>query len=144
MLAAEQGKLMLAASVASFLLVTSSFFRLRDGEELAYLLGYELPWSVAVMAGAIALGDGERSRQIRNAQQRQRERDGDRHRDAAHGAAEAGPQHGPDGAAGEQGHGEDAESDVIRAARACAFLHGLGIARSQPWWRSAAGWLPGM
>ncbi|WP_283135101.1 sensor histidine kinase [Rhizohabitans arisaemae] len=73
--AAEHGKLMLAGGVAVFLLLSSSFFRLRDGQELAYLLGYELSWSVAVMAGAVALGDGVRSRRIRNAQQRQRELD---------------------------------------------------------------------
>lgn len=73
--AAEHGKPVLATSVATFLLASSSFFRLRDGEELSYLLGYELPWSVAVMAGAIALGDGVRNRQLRHAQQRQREAD---------------------------------------------------------------------
>lgn len=73
--AAEHGKVVLATGVATALLVCSGFFRLREGEQLAYLLGYELPWSVAVMAGAIALGDGVRSRRIRNAQQRQREQD---------------------------------------------------------------------
>jgi signal transduction histidine kinase len=73
--AAEHGRLLLATSVAAGLLVTSSYFRLREGEEMAFLLGYELPWSVAIMAGAIALGDGVRSRQIRHAQQRQREDD---------------------------------------------------------------------
>ncbi|HEX6682150.1 MAG TPA: sensor histidine kinase [Candidatus Limnocylindrales bacterium] len=73
--AAEYGKLLLATSVSVLLLVASSFFRLREGEGFAYLVGYELPWSVAIMAGAIALGDGVRSRRIRNAQQRQREQD---------------------------------------------------------------------
>ncbi|WP_144120197.1 sensor histidine kinase [Catellatospora sichuanensis] len=73
--AAEYGRTVLAVSVAAVLLAGSSFFRLRDGEELGYLFGYELPWSVAIMAGAIALGDGVRNRQLRSAQQRQRERD---------------------------------------------------------------------
>lgn len=73
--AAEQGRTLPAISVGSVLLAASCFFRLRDGEQLNYLLGYELPWSVAVMAGAVALGDGVRSRQIRNAQQRRREQD---------------------------------------------------------------------
>ncbi|GAA1641815.1 histidine kinase [Saccharothrix algeriensis] len=73
--AAEQGRTLLAISVGSVLLAASCFFRLRDGEQLSYLLGYELPWSVAVMAGAVALGDGVRSRQIRHAQQRRREQD---------------------------------------------------------------------
>ncbi|RJL36198.1 sensor histidine kinase [Bailinhaonella thermotolerans] len=73
--AAEHGRPVLATAVAAFLLVASSFFRLREGEQLAYLLGYELPWSVAIMAGAVALGDGVRSRRIRNEQQRERERD---------------------------------------------------------------------
>ncbi|WP_202805848.1 sensor histidine kinase [Actinopolymorpha alba] len=73
--AAEHGKVLLATSTAVVLVAASSFFRLREGTALGYLFGYELPWSVAIMAGAIALGDGVRNRQIRTAQQRQREQD---------------------------------------------------------------------
>jgi signal transduction histidine kinase len=71
--AAERGKLVFAALSATFVLAASLVFRIGEGEGRAYLLGYETPWSAAIMAGAIALGDGVRSRAIRAEQQRQRE-----------------------------------------------------------------------
>jgi signal transduction histidine kinase len=72
--AAEQGKARLAVGAAVGLLAVSNFFRLRDGEDLGYLIGYELAWTVALMAAAIALGDGARNRRRWQAEQRERER----------------------------------------------------------------------
>ncbi|WP_211588848.1 sensor histidine kinase [Allorhizocola rhizosphaerae] len=60
--AAEHGKTRLAVGVALALLAVSNFFRLRDGEDPGYLIGFELAWSVAMMAAAIALGDSVRNR----------------------------------------------------------------------------------
>jgi signal transduction histidine kinase len=71
--AAEHGKTKLAMGVAVGLLAISNFFRLREGEDLGYLVGYELAWSVALMAAAIALGDGVRNRRRWQAEQRERE-----------------------------------------------------------------------
>jgi signal transduction histidine kinase len=71
--AAEQGKARLAVGAAAGLLAVSNFFRLRDGEDLGYLIGYELAWTVALMAAAIALGDGARNRRRWQAEQRERE-----------------------------------------------------------------------
>jgi signal transduction histidine kinase len=71
--AAEHGKPKLAMGVAVGLLAISNFFRLRQGEALGYLVGYELAWSVALMAAAIALGDSVRNRRRWQAEQHQRE-----------------------------------------------------------------------
>jgi signal transduction histidine kinase len=71
--AAERGRPVFAASTGAVLLLGSLFFRIGEGQGSNYLIGYELPWSAAIMAGAIALGDGVRGRQIRVAQQRERE-----------------------------------------------------------------------
>ncbi|WP_220447606.1 histidine kinase [Nonomuraea diastatica] len=71
--AAEHGRPRLAVGVAVALLAISNFFRLRQGEELGYLVGYELAWSVALMAAAIALGDSVRNRRRRQAEQHERE-----------------------------------------------------------------------
>ncbi len=59
--AAERGRIRAAITVSSILVIVSTCFRLRDGETLAYLLGYELVSTVALMAAAIALGNGTRS-----------------------------------------------------------------------------------
>jgi signal transduction histidine kinase len=71
--AAERGKVLFAGLCGAVLLLGSLIFRIGEGDGLGYLLGYDTPWSAAIMAGAIALGDGVRSRQIRLAQQRDRE-----------------------------------------------------------------------
>jgi signal transduction histidine kinase len=73
--AAERGRLLVAASTAAVLLGGSLIFRIGEGQGSNYLLGYELPWSAAIMAGAIALGDGVRSRQQQAARQREREQE---------------------------------------------------------------------
>lgn len=71
--AAEQGRLRLAVGVALVALVGSTVYRLFDGDSVDYLLGFEAASSVAVMAGAIAVGDGVRSRRQWHAEQRRRE-----------------------------------------------------------------------
>jgi signal transduction histidine kinase len=68
---ASEQRHILAAIVVSLLLVgVSTYFRLRGGEAPASL-GYELASSVALLAGAIALGDGARARRDLRAEQAQ-------------------------------------------------------------------------
>lgn len=70
--AAEVGRAGWALGTAVGLLVISSAFRVAEGDDLGYLFGYELASTVAVMAAAMALGDGVRSRRLWHAEQRQR------------------------------------------------------------------------
>lgn len=60
--AAEAGRLRWAAGIAAALIVVSTVARALTGETTSYLLGYDLPITVAVMGAAIAAGDGVRSR----------------------------------------------------------------------------------
>jgi signal transduction histidine kinase len=60
--AAQAGRWRAAAAVGAALVVVSTVARAMTGETTAYLLGYELPITVAVMGAAIAFGDGLRSR----------------------------------------------------------------------------------
>jgi signal transduction histidine kinase len=69
--AAERGKVSAAIVISAILLIVSTYFRLRDGESVAYLLGYELVSSAMLMAAAIALGHGTRSRRALRAEQEQ-------------------------------------------------------------------------
>ncbi|MEU4773353.1 histidine kinase [Micromonospora sp. NPDC023644] len=70
--AAEAGQLRWAVLVGLGLLVLSTAFRAMGGTSVAYLIGFELASSVAIMAAAIALGDGVRSRRLRRREQRWR------------------------------------------------------------------------
>lgn len=67
--AAEQGHMTAAVVVGLLLLVVSTYFRLDEVESLAYLLVYELVSTVALMAAAVALGDGARTRRALRAEQ---------------------------------------------------------------------------
>ena len=60
--AAEAGRTEWAAGSSIALLMVSTLARLGQGQDVAYLLGYELASTVAVMGAAIALGDGARQR----------------------------------------------------------------------------------
>jgi signal transduction histidine kinase len=60
--AAEAGRIRWAVGVGAGLLTVSTVARLLTGETARYLLGYELPITLAVMGAAIAFGDGVRSR----------------------------------------------------------------------------------
>lgn len=60
--AAEAGRTEWAAGSSIVLLGVSTLARLGQGQDVAYLLGYELASTVAVMGAAIALGDGARQR----------------------------------------------------------------------------------
>ncbi|MEE2031375.1 sensor histidine kinase [Rhodococcus chondri] len=62
--AAEQGYLRWAAGVATGLLVLSTSVRIGQGDDLSYLLGFELAGSIGLMAAVIALGDSVRSRRM--------------------------------------------------------------------------------
>jgi signal transduction histidine kinase len=69
--AAEFGHLTAAIVFSLILVIGSTYFRIRDGEAIAYLLGYELISTVTLMAAAIALGDSTRSRRALRAEQEQ-------------------------------------------------------------------------
>jgi signal transduction histidine kinase len=68
--AAEQRRIPAAIVVSLLLVAVSTYFRLRGGEAPASL-GYELASSVALLAAAIALGDGVRARRDLRAEQAQ-------------------------------------------------------------------------
>lgn len=69
--AAEAGHTRWAVGGATALLSLSTLIRLGEGQDPAYLLGYELASTVAIMGAAIALGDGTRQRR-EGARQRRR------------------------------------------------------------------------
>lgn len=71
--AAEAGKLRWAVGTALVLQAIGTTYRLLVGQSPAYLLGYELATTVALMAGAIALGYSMRARRLLHAQQRAQE-----------------------------------------------------------------------
>ncbi|MFC9088853.1 sensor histidine kinase [Nocardiopsis dassonvillei] len=54
--AAEAGRTLWSVGLAAALVLVSTFTRLQQGQDPAYLLGYELPTTVAVMGAATALG----------------------------------------------------------------------------------------
>ncbi|MCF6476336.1 sensor histidine kinase [Nonomuraea sp. MG754425] len=60
--AAEQGRLRWSAGTAGALLVVSTTQRIMEGDDVAYLLGFETMTSAGLMATAIALGDSVRAR----------------------------------------------------------------------------------
>ncbi|HEY0735189.1 MAG TPA: sensor histidine kinase [Herpetosiphonaceae bacterium] len=69
--AAERGRVTAAIVISLILASVSTYFRLRDGESVAYLLGYEMVSTATLMAAAIALGDSTRSRRALRAEQEQ-------------------------------------------------------------------------
>ncbi|MFN8492451.1 MAG: sensor histidine kinase [Caldilineaceae bacterium] len=69
--AAEQGQLGAALLVSLLLLSASTVYRYLQGQSLAYLLGYELTSSATLMAAAIALGEGTRTRRALRTEQAQ-------------------------------------------------------------------------
>jgi signal transduction histidine kinase len=60
--AAELGRPRWAGAIALSLLVISTAVRLGQGDDLAFVLGLEVPTSAALMVAMIALGDSVRSR----------------------------------------------------------------------------------
>lgn len=69
--AAEARRLIAAVATAVTLVVVSLFFRLLDGQDVAFVVGYDLVGHVALMAAAIALGDSVRGRRAERAQRAQ-------------------------------------------------------------------------
>lgn len=69
--AAELGHLTASIVVSLLLIVVSTYFRLREGQPVAYLLGYELVSTATLMAAAIALGDSTRARRVLLAAQKE-------------------------------------------------------------------------
>lgn len=68
--AAEAGKLTAAAVTATVLVLVSTTFRLREGDDPAYLLGFELASTAGLMVAAIALGAAVRATRLLRAEQR--------------------------------------------------------------------------
>lgn len=68
---AEAGRLGAAILVSLLLIGVSTYFRILDGQPLAFLLGYELISAATLMAAAIALGDSVRARRALRAEQEQ-------------------------------------------------------------------------
>ncbi|MEU4408735.1 histidine kinase [Streptosporangium sp. NPDC023963] len=64
--AAEFGRLVHAVVTATVVIAVSLSFRLAEGDDFSFVVGYELAGHILLMAAAIALGDSLRSR--RNAQ----------------------------------------------------------------------------
>ncbi|PZF85844.1 sensor histidine kinase [Micromonospora endophytica] len=60
--AAEYGRLAAAVSVTVLVVVVSVGFRLAEGQDFSFVVGYELAGHVLLMGAAIALGDSVRSR----------------------------------------------------------------------------------
>ncbi|MGN9844560.1 sensor histidine kinase [Nonomuraea sp. H19] len=68
--AAEAGSLVVAATVAGALVLVSTMFRLREGDDPEYLLGFELSSTIGLMVAAIALGAAVRATRLLRAEQR--------------------------------------------------------------------------
>jgi signal transduction histidine kinase len=60
--AASYGRTPWVVAAAAALVVVSTVARVLEGQDIAFLLGYELASTAAVMGAAIALGDGARQR----------------------------------------------------------------------------------
>ncbi len=60
--AAELGRVAWAIGAGILALATSVFFRLAEGQEVSLVIGYEFAGHAFLMAGAVALGDSNRSR----------------------------------------------------------------------------------
>lgn len=65
--AAEQGRMRWAAGTGCVLLVISYGYRVRAGQDLGYLFGYDLIVSLVILVGAVAAGDAVRSRRLARA-----------------------------------------------------------------------------
>lgn len=68
---ADQGHVLAAAAVSAVLLIVSTYFRLVEGQSVAFLLGYELVSSLMLMVAAIALGVNTRAQRALAAEQEQ-------------------------------------------------------------------------
>jgi signal transduction histidine kinase len=68
--AAEAGAVVSAGAVAGLLVLVSTTFRLLEGEDPQYLLGFELASTVGLMVAAIALGAAVRATRLLRAEQR--------------------------------------------------------------------------
>lgn len=79
--AAEAGRPRWAAGAAVALVAVSTFFRVREGDDIAYLLGYEFAVTATLMAAVIALGDSVRSRRGWQAELRRQARAADLERE---------------------------------------------------------------
>jgi signal transduction histidine kinase len=69
--AAERGRAPAAIGISVILVIVSTYFRLRQGQSVAYVLGYEFASTATLMAAAIALGDSIRARRALRAEQEQ-------------------------------------------------------------------------
>jgi signal transduction histidine kinase len=68
--AAEAGKLLVAAATAAVLVLVSTLIRLREGDNPAYLLGFETALTIGLMISAIALGASIRATRLLRVEKR--------------------------------------------------------------------------
>ncbi|MGC5028301.1 sensor histidine kinase [Micromonospora sp. DT229] len=68
--AAEYGRLAAAVTAAVLVTVVSVVFRLAEGQDFSFVVGYELAGHLLLMGAAIALGDSVRSRRAAQADAR--------------------------------------------------------------------------
>nr|WP_306204179.1 histidine kinase [Actinoplanes sp. RD1] len=69
--AADAGRAGTAAVTSAGVLAVSLVFRLREGDDPGFVLGYDLTTNLILMVVAIALGDAVRSRRVQRDQQRE-------------------------------------------------------------------------
>lgn len=69
--AAEAGRLATAVATAALVVAVSLTFRLVEGQDPAYVVGYELASHLGLIVTAIALGDSVRSRRAEKSRQRE-------------------------------------------------------------------------
>ncbi len=72
--AAEAGRLAVATVTAAALVLVSTYFRLGEGDNADYLLGFELASTVGLMVSAIALGATVRATRLLRAEKQRTER----------------------------------------------------------------------
>ncbi|MBQ1050377.1 sensor histidine kinase [Micromonospora sp. C51] len=68
--AAEHGRIAASVAAAVLVIVVSVVFRLAEGQDFSFVVGYELAGHVLLMGAAIALGDSLRSRRAAQADAR--------------------------------------------------------------------------
>jgi signal transduction histidine kinase len=72
--AAEAGRFVIAGMIGAALILVSTYFRLRKGDNPTYLFGFEMAFTIAVMVSAIALGATVRATRLLREEKRRTER----------------------------------------------------------------------
>jgi signal transduction histidine kinase len=72
--AAEAGRFVVAGATGAALILVSTYFRLREGDNPTYLFGFELASTVGLMVSAVALGATVRATRLLREEKRRTER----------------------------------------------------------------------